>query len=186
MINNKGFDESEIGKFQEELKKGNGVYQLRNSNDNNDEFVNFFFLGKYQGKDVIYDAALYTLKLHHQSEMYEIAEHEAAKKFPHFKKIEYEEDEFGDIKMLDDLEEEIGLFMSEKMLEMEEEETVKVKEFCEIDPNISFGIGVDVCLNVEAVNDDIIKKFIKDFNDDELKLDNTMYSFQMEEEDFDD
>ncbi len=186
MINNRGFDEKEIIKFKEELKRGNGVYTLNQNGDNSDEFVNFYFLGKYQGKNVIYDAALYTLKLHHQSEMYEIAEHEAAKKFPHFKKIEYVEDEFGDIKMLDNLEEEIGLFMSEKMLEMEEEESVKVKEFCELDPNIDFGIGVDACLNIDTVDDKAIRKFIKEFNDDELKLDTTLYSFQMEEEDFED
>ena len=186
MDNNKGFDELEISRFKDGLKKGNGLYQLNDTDDNSDEFVNFFFLGKYQGRDVIYDAALYTLKLHHQSEMYEIAEHEAAKKFPHFKKIEYEEDEFGDIKMLDDLEEEIGLFMSGKMLEMEEEESVRVKEFCELDPNITYGIGVDACLNVDIIDEKVIRKFIKEFNDDELKLDETLYSFQMEEEDFDD
>ncbi len=185
MNNNKGFDKKEITEFKKKISVGNGLYLLNSEEENTDDFVNFFFLGKYEGKDVIYDAALYTLKLHHQSEMYEIAEHEAAKKFPHFKKITYEEDEFGDIKTLDDLEEEIGLFMSEKMMEMEEEETVKVQEFCELDPNLSYGIGLDAALNYDHIDDTLIRRFIKEFNDDSLELDTTLYSFQMEE-DFED
>ena len=182
MNNNKGFDKEEIKKFKAQLNAGNGIYVINKEEENSDDFVNFYFLGKYRGKDVVYDAALYTLRLHHQSEMYEIAEHEAAKKFPKFKKIKYEEDEFGDIKMLDDLEEEIGLFMSEKMLEMEEEGSVKVQEFCEIDPNISFGIGVDAALNIDKIDDKAIRKFIKEFNDDSLKLDETLYTFEIEED----
>lgn len=184
MLNNKGFDKNEIAAFREKLSAGNGVYVLNEKEENSSDFANFYFLGKYQGRDVIYDAALFTLKLHHQSEMYEIAEHEAAKKFPEFKKINYEEDEFGDIKTLDDLEEDIGLFMSEKMIEMEEDESVKVQEFVEVDPNISYGIGLDAALNLDEINDSEIKKFIKEFNDDTLNLDSTFYSFQMEEEDF--
>lgn len=179
--NNRGFDEKEIGEFKKKLSAGNGLYLLNDEEENSEEYVNFFFLGKYQGKDVIYDAVIYTLRLHHQSEMYEIAEHEAAKRFPEFKKIKYEEDEFGDIKTLDDLEEEIGLFMSEKMMEMEEDGSVKVKEFLEIDQNLSYGIGIDAALNVEEITDAVIRKFIKDYNEDTLKLDETHYSFQFED-----
>jgi len=182
MNNNKGFEREEIKKFKARLAEGNGLFLVNEDEENSDEFVHFYFLGKYRGKDVIYDAALYTLRLHHQSEMYEIAEHEAAKRFPHFKKIKYEEDEFGDIKTLDDLEEEIGLFMSEKMMEMEEEGSVKVREFCEVDPKISYGIGVDAALNVEKIDEKAIKKFIKQFNDDNLVLDETLYSFEFEED----
>lgn len=179
--NNRGFDKKEIEEFKKKLAAGNGLYQVNEEEDNSDEYVNFFFLGKYQGQDVIYDAVIYTLRLHHQSEMYEIAEHEAAKRFPEFRKIKYEEDEFGDIKTLDDLEEEIGLFMSEKMMEMEDEGSVKVSEFLETDPNLSYGIGLDAALNVEEITDAVIKKFIKDYNEDTLKLDETHYSFHFED-----
>ncbi len=180
--NNKGFDKAEIAEFKKKLSAGNGLYIINKDEENSEDYVNFFFVGKYQGRDVIYDAVLYTLRLHHQSEMYEIAEHEAAKRFPEFKKIEYEEDEFGDIKTLDDLEEEIGLFMSEKMMEMEEEGTVKVKEFIEVDPNLSYGIGLDASLNVESITDEVIREFIEKYNEDTLELDETLYSFEMEED----
>lgn len=179
---NQGFAIEEIEKVKSKINAAGKSYILNPEEDNGDEFCNFFFIGKYEGKEVVYDCALYTLRLHHQSELYEIAEHRAAQKFPQFKQIKYDEDENGDLKLLDDQEEEIGLFMAETMFELEEEESVKVKEHLEIDPNISFGIGLDVALNVDSINDAVITTFIKDYNEDTLNLDPTHYSFQLEEE----
>lgn len=62
------------------------------------------------------------------------------------------------------------------------EDQVKVKEHVEIDPNIDFGIGLDAGLNLEKITSKVIEKFIKDFNEDTLSLDNTLYSFQTEDE----
>jgi hypothetical protein len=182
MNKNEGFNPQKIKEFREEMKKANKPFLIIESEDNSDEYVNFYFIGKYEGKEVVYDAVIYTLRLFHQSELYEIAEHKAAKKFPSFKKIKYKEDENGDLVALDPLEEEIGLFITEVMLDLEEEEAVKVKEHVEIDPNIDFGIGLDVALNVEEVNDNVIRKFINDYNDANLRLDDTEYSFQTEDE----
>jgi hypothetical protein len=74
--------------------------------------------------------------------------------------------------------------MAEIMMDIEEEGSVKVKEFIELDPNIDFGIGLDAALNVEAVTEEVIEKFIRDFNEENLKLDDTYYSFQLADEDF--
>ena len=65
---------------------------------------------------------------------------------------------------------------------MEEEEAVKVQEFVDLDTNHDFGIGLDAALNVEEINEKVISKFIKEFNDDTLVLDETLYSFQTEED----
>jgi len=177
---NKGFDLTELGKVRNQTAKSGKTFVLVESEDNSDDFKNFLFIGKLEGRDVIYDAAIYTLKVQHNSEVYEIAEHEAAMKFPDYKKINYEEDENGNIESLEDLEEELGLFMAEVMEEIEEEERVKVKEHVEIDLNNDFGIGLDVGLNVEVVDDRVISDFIVKFNDDEVKLDPTFYSFQLD------
>ena len=177
---NKGFDITELGKVRNEMARAGMAYVLVDSEDNSDDFMNFLFIGKHEGRDVIYDAVIYTLKVQHHSEVYEIAEHEAAIKFPDYKKINYEEDENGDIEPLEDLEEELGLFMAEVMEEIEEEERVKVKEHVDIDLNNDFGIGLDVGLNVEVVDDEVICGFIVKFNDDELKLDPTYYAFQLD------
>ncbi|MBN7816592.1 hypothetical protein [Algoriphagus pacificus] len=182
-IANPGFDPKNIEELKSELKKSGKSFKIIPDEENSDEFVNFYFVGMYEGKEVIYDAALYTLRLHHASEVYEIAEHEAAKKFPNFNGISYEEDENGNMLPLTSEQEEVGWFITEMIMEMEEEETVKVQEFVDIDTHHDYGIGVDAALNVEYVDDSVIQKFIKEFNDDTLKLDDTMYAFQSEEED---
>lgn len=179
---NEGFDPANVEALKSELKASGKTFKVVFSEDNSDEFVNFYFIGMFEGKEVIYDAALYTLRLHHSSELFELAEHEAAKKFPNFKTIHYEEDENGNLKPLSSEEEEIGWFITEMIMELEEEESVKVQEFVDIDTNHDYGIGLDAALNVEYINEKIIGKFIKEFNDDTLTLDETLYSFQSEEE----
>ncbi|PSL07505.1 hypothetical protein [Cecembia rubra] len=179
---NEGFDPENIEALKKELAASKKTYKIIEGEDNNDEFVNFYFIGMYEGKEVIYDAALYTLRLHHSSELYELAEHEAAKKFPNFKGIKYEEDENGNLKPLSSEEEEIGWFITEIIMEMEEDESVKVQEFVDIDTNHDYGLGLDAALNLDYIDEKVIAKFVKDFNDDTLALDDTLYSFQSEEE----
>lgn len=179
---NEGFDPKHIDELKKELKASGKTFKVADTEDNSDEFVNFYFIGMFEGKEVIYDAALYTLRLHHSSEVYELAEHEAAKKFSNFKSIHYEEDENGNLKPLSSEEEEIGWFITEMIMELEEEEVVKVQEFVDIDTNHDYGIGLDAALNVEYIDEKVVSKFIREFNDDTLKLDETLYSFQSEEE----
>ncbi len=179
---NKGYNKSVIEDFRTEIQKEKKPFLIVDSDDNSDEYVNFRFLGMYEGKEVIYDAVMYTLQLHHLSEIYEIAEHKAAQHFPEFRKIKYEEDENGDLEALDNLEEEIGLFIAEAIMELEADDEVKVKEHVEIDSNIEFGVGLDIGLNVEQITNEVIGQFVKDYNDDQLNLDETMYSFQTQDE----
>ncbi len=182
-FDNKGFDPAQIQALKDKMKSANSNFILNDETENSDEFVNFYFVGKYEGREVIYDVALFTLRVHHNSELYEIAEHKAAKRFPQFKQISYEEDENGDLAALDDLEEEIGLYMAEIMMELEEEEAVKVKEFVELDPHLDYGIGIDAALNIDKITEADISRFVTDFNEDTLDLDDTLYSFEDLEED---
>lgn len=184
MAENKGFDPKEIQSIKEEIGDGQS-YVVIESEDNSDDFMNVYFIGAFEGKEVIYDAALYTLRLQHSSEVHELAEHKVAEKFPEFRKISYEEDENGDIAPLDDLDEEIGLYLTEVMDELEEEDAVKVSEHVDIDEHGDFGIGLDVGLNVDKISQKVIEKFIKEFNDNSLKLDDTLYSFQFDHDEED-
>jgi hypothetical protein len=186
MLNkNEGFSSEAIEALKTELSASGKTYKVVPSDDNSEEFVNFYFVGMFEGKEVIYDAALYTLRLHHSSEVYELAEHKAAQKFPNFKGIQYEEDENGNLKPLSAADEEIGLFITEIILELEEEEEVKVQEFIDIDTNHDYGVGLDAALNVDFINDQVIQKFVKEFNEDTIVLDDTLYAFQTEDEEFD-
>ncbi len=183
LYKNEGLKPEIIAGLKEELKAFGKPFKIIPSENNSDEFVNFYFIGMYEGREVIYDAALYTLRLHHSSEVYELAEHKAAQKFPNFKGIKYEEDENGNLKPLNSDEEEIGWYITEIIMEIEEEETVKVQEFIDLDTNHDFGIGLDAAINVERIDEKTISKFIKEFNDDTIELDETFYAFQSEDED---
>jgi hypothetical protein len=179
---NNGFDPETINEYRDKIKATGQSFIFDDEDESNEEYAHFYFIGKYEGKDVIYDAVIYTLRLHHESELYEIAEHRAAQHFPEYRKITYEEDENGNLSALDPLEEEIGLYMAEVIMELEEEETVKVKEHVDMDPKAEFGISLDVGLHREKITSQVIERFIKDFNEDTLKLDETLYSFQTQDE----
>lgn len=146
------------------------------------EYAHFYFVGVHEEKEVLFDTVLYTLRLQHESELFEIAEQKAAQHFPRYKKIQYEEDEEGNLKALDDLEEEIGLYMAEVIMELEEEGEVKVKEHVDLDLQHDCGIGLDVGLHIDKVTPQIIESFIRDFNADKLVLDPGYYSFQTQSE----
>lgn len=177
---NSGFDKRAIQDFKKKLK---GTFFLEvKEDDSADEYRHVQFLGFFEGREVIYDAILYTLRFQHELELYELAEHEAAKHFPNYKRLQYQEDENGNLAALDSDEEAIGLYMAEVILELQEEEVVKVKEHVEVDTNVDFGVGLSVGLHREAITDRIIEDFISAFNGGSLKLDDTLYTFHQEEE----
>lgn len=180
-MKNKGFDPQIIVDYKQRIEATGQGFYFDPNDETNDEYAHFYFVGNYEGKEVVYDTVMYTLRLQHESELFEVAEHRAAKHFPEYKKITYEEDENGNLENLDPLEEEIGLFMAEVMMELEEEEAIKVKEHVDMDEHADFGISLDVGLHVEKITSKEIQKFIKDFNEDNLVLDETLYSFQTQD-----
>ena len=178
MAKNKGFDSKVIQEYADKIRAAGKRYLISTEDEMTDEMAHFYFIGEYEGKEVIFDAVLYTLRLQHESEVFEIAEQRAAKHFPDYEKITYDEDENGNLETLDEREEAIGMFMAEVMLELEEEELVKVGEHIEYDTDADFGIGVDVGLNVDEITEATINQFIEDHNSNSLKLHTTLYSFQ--------
>jgi hypothetical protein len=177
-VNNPGFDASVIEEYRTKMARQGLPYLLDEEDENSDEYAHFYFIGRHEGHEVIMDAVVYTLRLQHESEMFEIAEHRAAKHFPNYRKITYEEDENGNLSALDDEEEEIGLFMAEVIMELEEEDAVKVKEHVDVDVHADFGIALDVGLHVEKITPEVIREFISNYNAGALQLDSTLYSFQ--------
>src|SRR3954463_14769775 len=121
-MENKGYDPGVIAEYKNKIQSDGNTWILDEDDEQSEEYAHFYFIGFFEGREVIYDTVMYTLRLQHESEMFEIAEHRAANHFPEYKKINYEEDENGNLETLDPLEEEIGLFMAEVILELEEEE----------------------------------------------------------------
>lgn len=181
MIENKGFEPQIIQEYKERMQSQGRNHLLDEEDESTDEYVHFYFIGMYEGREVIYDAVMYTLRLQHESELFEIAEHRAAKHFPDYQKITYEEDEFGNLATLDPRQEEIGLYIAEVIMELEDEEAVKVKEHVDMDPNTDFGVALDIGFHVEKITPDKITRFVNDFNEDMLQLDETLYSFETQD-----
>jgi hypothetical protein len=179
---NKGFDPQVINEYKDQIYATGKSFIFDDEDESSEEYAHFYFVGKFEGRDVIYDTVIYTLRLQHESELYEIAEHRAAKHFPEYKKITYKEDENGNLETLDPLEEEIGLYMAEVIMELEEDEAVKVQEHVDIDSNCEFGVSLDVGLHREEITSQVIERFIRDYNEDSLNLDKTFYSFQTQDE----
>src|SRR5690349_20425213 len=94
---NKGFEPEEIASYKARINAGGKAYVLDEEDDNGEEYMHFYFIGMHEGREVVYDAVMYTLRLQHESELFEIAEHRAAQHFPHYKKIAYKEDENGNL-----------------------------------------------------------------------------------------
>lgn len=181
---NLGFDPKEIKQLQHEclLAEASFVYyeDLSIDEPRGDEYAHFHFVGEYENQEVIYDAILYTLRMHHSSLVYDEAEKRAIKAFPLFVPIEKRDETF---QANDDLDEEVELLIMEIMEEIEENEEIKVIEHVSTDPNTDYGICLDICLNVEKITDQIIEKFVRDFNGNTLKLDPTLYTFKSEIDD---
>jgi hypothetical protein len=160
------------------LKSSGQDYIIDSEDEMTEEYAHFYFLGSHDGKEALFDAILYTLRMQHESELFEIAENKAVQHFPYYKKLKYEEDESGNLRAQDNQEEEIGLYMAEVMMELEEDGEIKVKEHVDLDLSHDCGIGLDVGLHVDKVTHQVISNFIRDFNDDKLNLDPGYYSFQ--------
>ena len=183
---NDGYNPEEIKLLKEECAEEGTNFIHCDDEDvsatGNDELAHVQFVGNYKGQEVIYDAIIYTLRLHHSSLVYEKAVEQAQKVYPNYLPF----DERGsNYKIKPEEEEEAEELITELIESIEEEEEVKVKEHLEIETDFEYGVGLDACLNVEAVTDEVITKFIEDFNSGRLKLDTTLYSFSSAEEDED-
>jgi hypothetical protein len=184
-VPNPGLEPAEIEKIKQKCRQANQSYILNEAEPQGEEFAHFLFVGNHEGKEVIFDAVMYTLRLHHSSVLYEIAEDKACEQFPHYKKWDFEENENGEMVLPEDLDEEVEMFKADVMAELEESESVKVKEYVQIDTDFDYGYALEVCLNVEEITEADINKFVKDFNANALQLDETLYTFHHEDEDED-
>ncbi|MBN8575804.1 MAG: hypothetical protein J0L66_02635 [Cytophagales bacterium] len=156
-------------------KIGTDLYYLDDEDEPTEECVHFYFTASHEGKEVVCDCVLYTLRLHHEAELQEEAENRSSERFDELIKSNPNLTQ-------EQHEEEVGMLMAEIILELEEEEAVKVSEHVEVDPAHPLGLGIDAGLNVPEITASVIEKFIADFRNNSLKLDDTLYSFQTSED----
>ncbi|HLT73389.1 MAG TPA: hypothetical protein VKZ75_12090 [Cyclobacteriaceae bacterium] len=177
MASNQGFDSAVVADYQAKCSSNPFGFVLHPEEERTPEYARVYFTGAYEGREVVYDAVLYTLRLHHESEMYSIVEEITRKKFPEYS--------FQDNDNTEGTEppEEIAMHMAETILSLEEDESVRVQEHVEMDLDSDFGIGVNVGLHVDEITDERIGGFIRDFNKGDLNLDPTLYTFLFSDSD---
>ena len=179
---NEGFDPREIEGLREECRQEGRQFMYVEDEDldvlESGECAHIQFVGKDFGQEVIYDGLIYTLRLHHSSTVYESAVEQIKKSHPEYVPPEDRQPGYQ-IDVAKD--EEIEELLTELIEELEETEAVKVQEHVDLEHDFEYGIGIDVCLNVEEINDEVIEEFVRNFNAGTVKLDPTLYSFTSEE-----
>lgn len=180
---NPGYEPAEIQVLRDECEEEGYSFVHCESEEvdmnQSDELAHVQFVGKYKGQEVIYDAVISTLPLYHSSLVYEQALAQVTKLYPKYLPPEERDNSY---KMNPKGEEEAEEMLLEIMDAIEEEEEIKVKESIEIEPDFDYGVSLEAYLNVEAITDEVIEHFVKQFNEGTLKLDPTLYSFKSAEE----
>src|SRR5688572_16886106 len=64
---NKGFNPHVINDYKMKMKSLDRDYLFDENDENSDEYAHFYFVGIYEGKEVIYEAVMYTLRLQHEA-----------------------------------------------------------------------------------------------------------------------
>jgi hypothetical protein len=178
MAMNPGFDPEEI----EQLKKECQAEQLNfvyvedefEDEDENNEHAHVQFVGLYKEKEVIFDALIYTLRLHHSTLVYDEALDRLKKSYPNYVSLD-ERDENHKADPNED--EEAETMLTELIEEIEEGEEISVREHVEVDDTFEYGVGLEVGLNKTEINEKVINDFIIRYNSGRLQLDSTLYSF---------
>lgn len=180
---NPGFSSEEITQLKKECKAERSTFIYVEDEFDEDEETNEHahvqFVGYYKGEEVIYDALIYTLRLHHATLVYDEALKRVQKQFSKYvSPDERTDDDISD----PELDEEAELLLTEFIEEIEENEEIKVSEHVELDLSFEYGIGLEVGLNKTEINDKVIADFIALFNADRVQLDKGVYSFKSEED----
>ena len=180
---NPGFDPEEIAQLKAECKAENSNFiyvedEFEDEGDNN-EHAHVQFVGTYKDQEVIYDALIFTLRLHHSTLVYDEALERLKKEMPNY--ISPDERP-ANYKISDEQEDEAELLLTEFIEEIEEGEEITVREHVEIDDQFEYGVGLEVGLNKTEIDEEVISDFIKAFTAGNVELDPTLYSFTGSEE----
>lgn len=182
MAHNAGYKLEEIENLKSRLRKSGKSFEYIDDDEVSSEMAEFLFVGNHEGKPVIFDCLLGTLRLAYESNLDELAEAKALERYPDYKGFEIEVDDEGNAHATGEINEEVEQYKAYCMYEIEEAGGANVSESVVVDTNFEYGVGLEVYLNVPEINEIIIEKFIREFNGGNLRLDPTRYSFETEDD----
>jgi hypothetical protein len=180
---NPGYDPEEIAQLKKECKaeSSNFIFvddEFEDEEENN-EHAHVQFVGVYKNAEVIYDALIYTLRLHHSTLVYDAALEKLKKEIPGYLSPDERPEDY---KISDEQEDEAELLLTEFIEEIEENEEITVREHIEIDDQFEYGVGLEVGLNKTEINEKVISDFVATYLAGRVQLDPTLYSFSGSEE----
>ena len=172
---NKGLENKEVERIKALCKKEgkNFIYNTEEERDEN--FAHFFFVGEHEGKEVVFNGFMFSLEMEYISSLYDAAQEVLLERMPNLTEDDLDTDSIEIVGQLEDI-----------VAEIEDAGEIQVQEFVELDESVDYGIGINVCLNLLEVTDQDIEDFVDQINKDELELDPTAYSFDFDEEAFED
>ncbi len=169
---------AEIEKLRKECAKigKSFVYNLDEEQDDEEkQFASFFFVGKDQGREVIFDSYISTLSHEYHMNVLDEAEGLFFDKHPELQETEFFElDEKQQLEydaMVDSVYAADKIRVQEDALIYEEEDEQSVT------------IGIEVFLNVQEVTEQVIADFVKKFNADTFTPSEELFSFAQEAND---
>ncbi len=183
MADNQGLNPDEIRKLKAEFLAEGKNFRYIDEDEVSPEMAEFFFIGQHEGREVIFDCLLGTLRLAYESNLLEMAEAKTKEKFPDYKGFDFEVDEQGNgVGEEEEESEEIEAYKAFAMYEIEESGEANVAESVSFDDNFEYGLGMEAYLNLPEITEETIEKFISDYNNGNLKLDPVRYSFESEDD----
>lgn len=187
MTENQGINPEEILKLKQEFASTGKPYRFVDEEEVSEEMAEFFFIGEHKGQQVVFDCLLGTLRLAYESNLLELAEARTKEKFPDYKGFDFDVDEAGNaIGEEHEESEEVEAYKAFAMYEIEEAGDANVAESVGFDESFDYGVGMEAYLNVPEINEEVLLRFISDFNSGNLKLDPVRYSFESEDDEEED
>ena len=186
MAENRGLNPDEIRQLKAEFQAGGKPFRYVDEEELSSDMAEFFFIGLYKGKEVVFDCLLGTLRLAYESSLLEMAEQRTKEKFPDYRGFDFEVDELGNA-IGEDYEEseEVEAYKAFAMYEIEEAGDANVAESVTYDEDFEYGIGMEAYLNLPEISEEVILNFIRDHNSGSLRLDPVRYSFESEDDELD-
>ncbi len=167
---NKGFSQEEIEKIDKMAAQAGQSFVFQEEAERSEDFASIFFTGIYKGKKVVFDAFVYTLEMEFISNIYDAAKDAVLEENPEYEGLDFDEDEGEHVEL-----------MEEFATELARDEDFQVCEYIDFDEDVTYGVSMDICLNMPEITTEVIEDFVSRYQQGTYQADKTFYAFDWEE-----
>ena len=168
---NTGFSQEEIDSINTLAKQTGQSFIYQEEAERSEDFASIFFTGIYKGKKVVFDAFVYTLEMEFVSNIYDAAKDAVIEEHPEFADEDFDEGEGKHTDLMEDFATELA-----------KDEDFQVCEYIDFDEDVTYGVSMDICLNVPEITTEVIEDFVSRYQQGTYEADKTFYAFDWEGE----